>query len=347
MNDGLGFALIGCGDIGGLNARSIAEAKGASLVRLVDTNLDAAGVLAERFNVPLSTPGSGATSPMEDALNDANVDAVFIATPHDLHASMVALAARAGKHVIVEKPIATNVRDAEAAIATCDECGVSLSVCHPRRYEEKIIRARALVEEGLVGRVLVTVSKFLKNKGPDYWSKAPWRSDRSRSGGGVVIMNLVHHLDALQAITGHRLVEAVGLTGPVAGAPCVEDAAAVAARFDGGAVAALAACTTIPGKKVFEDEIFGEKGRLVVEKRSVRLQTNDSYVSGSPGQWTVFEFEEDSTSKRGFIEAFVKSVLADKPPPVPGGYGLDLLRIVSQVYDHSGTNPIALGEREP
>lgn len=325
MRATLGFALIGCGDIGRLNGQSIAHADGASLARLVDTDVQAAGKLAERFSVPVSPS-------FTEALTDPGVDAVFIATPHDLHAPMVIEAAEAGKHVIVEKPIATTVADAEAAIAACESAGVSLSVCHPRRYEEKIKRARELVEEGSIGSLLLTNSQFVKQRTADYWSKALWRSDRSRSGGGVLIMNLIHHLDALQVITGQRIVTAVGLTATHSGDSDVEDSAAVAVRYDSGALGTLAACSSIPGKKVFEDQVYGKNGRLIVEKRTVRLQMHDSYVSGEPGLWTVFDFEEDSVSKTRFVESFAASVKSSQLPPVPGSYGLELLRIVLDVY---------------
>ncbi|MEE9295819.1 MAG: Gfo/Idh/MocA family oxidoreductase [Phycisphaerae bacterium] len=325
MSETLGFALVGCGDIGWRNAQSIAQADGASLVRLVDIDVQAAGKLAERFSVPVSPS-------FTEALTDRRVDAVFIATPHDLHAPMVIEAAKAGKHVIVEKPMATTVADAEAAIAACENAAVSLSVCHPRRYEEKIKRARELVEEGNIGSLLLTNSRFVKERTPDYWSRAPWRRKRSRSGGGVLITNLIHHIDALQVITGHRIITAVGLTATQSGNAEVEDSAAVAVRYDSGALGTLAACSSIPGKKAFEDQVYGKKGRLIVEKRTVRLQMHDSYVSGEPESWTVFDFEEDSVSKTRFIESFAASVKSSEPPPLPGSYGLELLRIVLNVY---------------
>lgn len=325
MNAKIGFALIGCGDIGGRNAGSIAEAEGTELVRLVDANAQAAGRLGKRFGADVSTS-------LSDALSDPKVDAVFIATPHDLHAAMVIEAAEAGKHIVVEKPIATTLSDAEIAIAACHAGGVRLSVCHPRRYEDKIAHARHLFDEGRLGRLLLTVSRFLKEKEPDYWHSSPWRGDPTRSGGGVLIMNLVHHLDALQVITGRRVVEAVGLTAAQSDGAKVEDTAGVAVRYDSGALGTLAACSSMPGKKAFADEIYGEKGRVVVEKRSVRVQHHDACLPGRPATWDVAEFEEDTVSKTRFVEAFVRSIMADEPPPVPGSYGLDLLRIVAQVY---------------
>lgn len=326
MNDRVGFALIGCGEIGWRNAQSIAEADGAKLVRLVDTNPGAGGVLAARFGVPISPS-------IADALSDPSVDAVFIATPHDLHAQMVVEAAKAGKHVVVEKPVATTVADAEGAIAACQAHGVSLSVCHPRRYEQKIICAAALVKDGSVGALRLTVSRFVKQKPPEYWSSAPWRADRTRSGGGVLIMNLIHHLDALQVITGRQVVTAVGLTATQSEGLDVEDCAAVAVRYDTGALGTLAACSAIPGKKAFEDQVYGESGRLIVEKRAVRLQRHDACVPGVPGTWTTFDFDEDSVSKTRFVEEFSASVMASAPPPVPASYGLDLLRVVRAVYE--------------
>lgn len=157
-------------------------------------------------------------------------------------------------------------------------------------------------------------------------------------------MNLIHHLDALQVITGQRIITAVGLTAQQSGDSDVEDSAAVAVRFDSGAVGTLAACSSIAGKKVFEDQVYGKKGRLIVEKRTVRLQLHDSYVSGEPGSWTVFDFEEDSVSKTRFVESFAASVQSSQPPPVPGSYGLELLRIVLDVYRTQHTTMVSSNE---
>lgn len=321
MTDMLGFALVGCGDIGATDAAAIAGAPAARLVRVVDTDGGARRAAADRFGVP----GSAA---LVDALEDPAVDAVFIATPHDLHAPMVIEAAQAGRHVIVEKPIATDVADAESAIAACNAGGVRFAVCHPRRYEPKIACARAAVEDGLLGRLRLSTSCFLKEKPGAYWRAAPWRGCRSRSGGGVLIMNLVHHIDALQVITDTPITSAVGLCSNRGEEYDVEDAAAVAIRYRTGALGTMAACSDLPGPKVFEDRILGEDGRLVVEKRSVRCLPHHRSAS-----WTVTEFDDDRTSRTLFVEAFASAVLASRPTPVPASYGLAILRLVLQVYD--------------
>jgi predicted dehydrogenase len=331
MTKDLGFALVGCGAIGERNAESVADAHGAHLVRVVDTDLRAARACGERFNVP--------TSPsLHDALDDPAVDGVFIATPHDLHARMMIEAAKASKHVLVEKPLATTIADAQSAIAACEKYKVNLSVCHPPRYEEKIRFAQRFVRDGYVGRLLLTSSLFLKEKTADYWEKTPWRSSRERSGGGVVIMNLMHHFDAIQAVTGCRITSAIGLNAAQVQKVEVEDTAVVALRYETGALGSIAACSSLPGPKVFEDSIYGQNGRVVIEKRSVRAMTRLPRSHTSPWAWTSQDFEEDRISKRCFVEGFVSSVIENTPPPVPATYGLALLELVLQFYQAGEVN---------
>lgn len=324
----IGFALVGCGEIGLRNAQSIAEAQGARLVRVVDVDQEQSGPVAGRYGVPQS--GS-----LDDALSDPGVEAVFIATPHHLHGSMSIEAAEAGRHVIVEKPIATTMPDAEAAVEACRAAGVSLSCCHPRCYEPKIVCARRVVEQQLVGRILLTASVFLKEKTAEYWQDGPWRGCRAESGGGVLMMNLIHHLDALHVITANPIRTAVALTSGQRTDVEVEDTAAVALGFESGALGTIAACSSLPGPKVFEDAVYGDRGRVIVQKRAVRLFTSRPSSYGPPNQWAVLEFEEDRVSKKRFVEEFAASVRCETQPPVNAAYGLALLRLVLGAYEHS------------
>lgn len=324
----LGFALIGCGEIAVRNAESIVKADRARLVRVVDIDADAAARLAEDFGVSSSQS-------LAEALADSAVSAVFLATPHQLHAEQIVTAAQAGRHVIVEKPIATSSEMAKHAIAACYASGVSLSVCHPRRYEPKVELARRLVEAGLIGRVLMTATSFAKVKPAEYWSRT-WRACRERSGGGVLIMNLIHHFDALQVITDEQIVALHADCATLASDIEVEDSAVAILRYQGGALGTVLAGTALPGPKVFDDVVYGSGGRIVVSKHGVSLFTEKTSEHGPAGQWIEFPFEQDLTSKSRFVAEFVAAVLAGREVPVPASYGLGLLTLIERAYNLQG-----------
>src|SRR5689334_3422485 len=115
----LRFGFIGCGEIAAMTAASMQKARNAAVTAVMDTNPDLARDLGVRLQAT-------ATTNLEDVLNSATVDAVYIATPHHLHATQVIQAAEAGKHVMVEKPLATTVADCMRMIEACQRAGVGL-----------------------------------------------------------------------------------------------------------------------------------------------------------------------------------------------------------------------------
>jgi len=315
----LGFALVGCGDIAQRNATSLQQASGTHLARVVDIDPDAVNQMAQQFDVPSSLS-------LDEALSDDDVGAVFISVPHDLHCSMIDIAAQAGRHIIVEKPIATRVEDANRAREVCEKAGVCLSVCHPRRYEPKVDRARQLLAEGVIGKLLTTTSLFLKRKDESYWDSAPWRGERKRSGGGVFLMNLIHHLDALQVVTGQTISKIGSFQTTRATDVEVEDTVAAMLRFDGGAIGTITGCSAAPGPTIITDTFIGSEGRIELTKNSVRV------VSQQPPyhikEWTDHDYEQDSVSKTRFVEDFSSSVREGTPPPIPASYGIELAKLV-------------------
>ncbi len=319
MKSSLGFALIGCGDIAELNCTSLQQASGSHLVRVADIDPAAAGRVARQFDVP-------ASSSLEEALSDDEVEAVFLSVPHHLHCPMIAAVAGARRHIIVEKPIATRIEDALAAHDLCEEAGVALSVCHPRRYEPKVEHSRKLLAEGVIGDLLTTTSLFLKMKKDSYWKNAPWRGETERSGGGVFLMNLIHHLDALQIVARQRIVKVRGFQATLATAVEVEDTVAAILEFEGGSVGTITGCSAAPGPTVITDAFIGSEGRIELTRNSVRVvsQRDPFHIK----EWTDHDFGEDPVSKTRFVEEFSRCVREETPCPVPAAYGIDLARLI-------------------
>lgn len=319
LKSSLGFALIGCGDISEINCTSLQKASGSHLVRVADIDLATAERVAHQFDVP-------ASSSLEEALSDDEVEAVFLSVPHHLHCPMITTAAASGRHVIVEKPIATRSEDALAADASCKEAGVALSVCHPRRYEPKVEHSRKLLADGVIGNLLATNSLFLKVKKDSYWTNAPWRGEIERSGGGVFLMNLIHHLDALQVVSQQQIVKVRGFQATLASTVEVEDTIAAILEFGGGPVGTVTGCSAAPGPTVITDTFIGSEGRIELTKNSVRVVSHEDPFHIK--EWTDHDFGNDTVSKTRFVEEFSRAVLEGTPCPVPAAYGIDLARLI-------------------
>src|SRR5829696_2607365 len=200
--DRLRIGMIGCGEIAVRMATAIASSQHAQHVMVMDTQAALAQDLGETYGVPW-------TDRVDDLLANPEVDAAYIAVPHHLHAPLTIQAAEAGKHILVEKPIATTLADAEAMIAAARANGVWLSVNFHAQVDPLRQAARDLVAQGTIGQVVGTRIVFRGDKPASYWTSGysgrvatDWRVKKATAGGGVLIMNAIHDLNTLRFITG-------------------------------------------------------------------------------------------------------------------------------------------------
>ena len=164
----LRIAVVGAGGIAQRNATEAARCGAATIAGVFDVNLQAARNLAHAL-------GTSIFGSYEQALESRDVDAVLLSTPHHLHKSQTLAAAEHGKHVLVEKPIATTLQDAEAMIAACRKAGVALTVNYSFRYLPKIQKARELVASGALGDVtgIQVIAHQFKDPGTGWVRAAP------------------------------------------------------------------------------------------------------------------------------------------------------------------------------
>ncbi|MBR0663084.1 Gfo/Idh/MocA family oxidoreductase [Roseomonas hellenica] len=244
-------AVIGAGVIGRAHIRILGALPPGQgrLAAIVDPTAEAAA-LAARLGVPYFT----ATEAMLDAVRP---DGAVIATPNALHVAGARACIARGVAALIEKPIAD---DLDAAVAVADEAeraGVPLLVGHFRRHNPVMQAARRLIQEGRLGR-LVTISSDSMVLKPDSYFDAAWRRE---IGGGPVLINLVHDIDALRFLCGE--IEAVqAMTGSTARRFAVEDSAAVLLRFRSGALATITLSDAVPSPWCW-DQTSGENPHFI------------------------------------------------------------------------------------
>jgi predicted dehydrogenase len=223
----LRFGLIGCGEIAAESAAGIRAATNAVIAFTMDPEIALARSLG-------ADTGARTTTEVDELLASPEVDAVLISTPHHLphhlHAPLAIRAAQAGKHVLVEKPMATSVADARRMAAAAAEAGVVLSVAYPQRFDPKVRRAKSLVDEGAIGDVLSTRITFGQLRSEAYWTRgltgrtvSDWRSRPETAGGGVLIMNACHILEFMFWLVGSDACEVTACTATLAQRVEVED----------------------------------------------------------------------------------------------------------------------------
>lgn len=327
----MGFALVGCGDVGLHNARAIAAAPNARLVACHDPVPTLAAAVAERFG---GTPAAS----LEQAFDAAGVDAAFLCVPHDLHAPLVEEAAAAGLHVIVEKPLANSLAEAHRAVDAAARAAVQLSVCFPYRYEAPLLAARELVRGGALGELHGACVIFHTDKPQAYWvgglsgrSPSSWRSSLERSGGGVLMMNVTHYVDFMRFLAGAEPIR-VAAAGRWARGAEVEDGIAVTVEFEGGAIGTISGSASTRGMPPNRFELWGETGTLILEPHPAIV--TERAVPGLPvGRWCVLPEASDEEDPRAvFVERFVDAVRAGRPVEVAASDGLAVQAFVEAAY---------------
>ncbi|MFA6809396.1 MAG: Gfo/Idh/MocA family oxidoreductase, partial [Eubacteriales bacterium] len=223
----LGFGIIGCGRISAKHTESIMAIDEAELLAVCDIIPEKAQNYSEKY-------GAKAYTDYKELLARDDIDIVTIATPSGSHASIGIDAARAGKHVMVEKPMSMTLKDADSLIAACREAGVKLGVIHQNRFNKSIKTLRSAMEEGRFGKLTHGQATVRWNRNDDYYKQAPWRGTRLQDGG-VLMNQSIHNIDLLQWMFGPA--ESVfGYTATAMRPIEMEDVAGAIIKFKNGAI---------------------------------------------------------------------------------------------------------------
>ncbi len=332
------FGIIGCGSAAVPVCEALAASSLAELACAFDLDAALARDLAGRF-------GGKVSDSLEAMLNDATVDAVYIAVPHARLASLARQALEAGKPALVEKPMALTLADADDLIALADAKGLALGVFYELRHTPAYAQARELIAAGAIGKIIGVRIQTLIDKVETYWQSGysgrtanPWRASKAQAGGGVVLMNSSHALDAVRYITGLEVVEVSAEVGAlVADGIEVEDTAAVTLRFDNEAIGSLFAGAHIAGVKGEEKfDIYGTLGTLrfpapyATGPLNVYLKQDFGELKG--GIWHTLPYEQPPVFQKA-VEAFATAVQQGKPAPTSGRDARQVLATVLAIYD--------------
>lgn len=233
--------IVGCGRIARNHVSALRAVPDVEVAAVADVDRDRARTFAARHGV------RNAYAEVDEMLA-AGLDAVTICTPHGAHEAGVLAAARHGVHVLCEKPIALRVGQAERMVAATAAAGVRFGVLFQRRFWPAARRIRAAIDEGRMGPPIVGGVLARINRDAAYYAE-PWRGRRATEGGGVLMTQVVHHVDLLQWFMGPaRRVTGRCDTFVHSGLIEVEDTAAAIVEFVGGGIATIQAGTTFrPG----------------------------------------------------------------------------------------------------
>lgn len=270
------FGIIGTGVAGGFHAQAIARTPGARLVAVCAARPELAADLAARYHAEVAQD-------IPALLARDDIDAVSICTPSGQHAEQGIAAARAGKHVLVEKPLALTLADADALIAACRNAGVQLGVALQRRTDPDFRAARDAIAAGALGRMVLGAMTVPYLRPQSYYDSAAWRGTWALDGGGALMNQGVHLVDLLLWLMGDEVAEVQARADTLAHTIEVEDVVTAALRFTSGALGTIAATTAVAPGFPHRVEIYGTQGGMQIEGEAVvRWETTQTPTEGAP-----------------------------------------------------------------
>lgn len=258
----IGFGIIGCGMIAKFHARAIRDIKGAKLVGCFNRTIDKAQALADEF-------GGEPTDDLDAMLANPEIDVVTICTPSGAHMEPAIAAAKAGKHIIVEKPLDVTLKRCDAMIAACEKAGVRLGTIFPSRFHKSSQLLKRAVDEGRFGQMTLGDAYVKWFRTQAYYDSGAWRGTWKLDGGGALMNQAIHSVDLLLWLMGPA-VQVTAHTATLAHERIeVEDVATATVRFASGALGVIEATTAaFPGslKKI---ELSGTQGTAILEEESI------------------------------------------------------------------------------
>lgn len=344
--------IVGCGKVAGIHAEALAALPEAEFVAACDTDRGRAQAFSARLGVRAFTDTG-------EMVRQAGLEAVVVCTPHPQHARNTVDAAVAGAHVLVEKPMASNLRDCDMMLAATGAAGVKLGIVSQRRFYEPIVRMRQAIDAGKIGRPVLGTFLMLSWRDEAYYRSDPWRGTWAGEGGGVLVNQSPHQLDILQWMMG-PIQEISGywanLNHPYVE---VEDTALAMIRFRNGGLGSIVTSLSQKPGIYTKVHVHGSNGA------SVGAQTDGgaTFVAGVGGVleppvndlWTIpgeeqllarFQAEDrerfascDPIARYHALQLgdFLGAIINDRPPSVTGEQGRVVVEMFTAIYESNRT----------
>jgi UDP-N-acetyl-2-amino-2-deoxyglucuronate dehydrogenase len=339
--------IIGCGKVGHMHARALKNIPESIFTAVCGRDINKAKTFADVYNVK-------AYSSIEEMIIEGGIEAVIIASPHPVHAEHAVAAAKAGAHILVEKPLASSLEDCDAIIQAAEENRVVLGTICQRRFYTPCIRVKKAIDEGKLGRPIFGTVNMLGWRDESYYNSDPWRGSWKGEGGGVLVNQAPHQLDLLQWYMG-PIEELFGywsnLNHPYIE---VEDSAVAVIKFKNGGLGNIIVSNSVEPALFGKVHVYGENGSAI----GVQTDGGAMFIAGMSNiteppvndLWTIkgeenllekwkqedTEFFNRIDSMQYFherqIEDFLRAVTQGTKPFIDGYEGRKTVEIFTAIY---------------
>ena len=329
----INFALLGCGRIAKRHAELLGtgQISGARLAAVCDVQRERALSFGVKYAVP-------AFHSIDEMMRDTNIDVVSILTPSGMHADHAVTVAKGGRHVVVEKPMALTLTDAERMIDACDAAAVRLFVVKQNRFNVPVVKAREALDAGRFGRLVLGTVRVRWCREQSYYSQDSWRGTWAQDGG-VLANQASHHVDMLGWFMGE--VESVHARSVTALVDIeAEDTAVATLKFRNGALGVVEATAAARPKDMEGSlSILGSGGAVEIAGFAVNEIRTWQFVEPRPSDTEVMEkFSVNPPNVYGFghqayYEHVVDCLAGGATALVDGHYGRQSLELIMALYE--------------
>ncbi|WP_066890633.1 Gfo/Idh/MocA family protein [Clostridium nigeriense] len=335
----LNFAIIGCGRISYKHVEGLYENKDlANLAATCDVKIELADAKAKEYIEKMNDNSLkvGVYEDYKEMLEKEDIDVVTIATESGYHAEIAIYCMNKGKHVIVEKPMAMSIDDANEMIEVAKKNNVKLSVAHQNRFNKPIQKLREAVEGNKLGRIMNGTARILWRRDDNYYKQAPWRGTWDLDGG-TLMNQCIHNIDLLQWMIGSEVervyAECDTFRNPIEG----EDFGAIVIRFKNGSIGIVEGSAVVYPKNLEETlSVFGTEGTVVIgglavnELKTWRFEGEDEEAVKKDLQVQI-----DSVYGKGHTPLFkdvIEAINEDRKPYVSAEDAIVPLSIILAAY---------------
>jgi UDP-N-acetyl-2-amino-2-deoxyglucuronate dehydrogenase len=342
----LGFGIVGVGMIADFHAQAIAHSKGGQLIGVATRNAENGRTFAQKHRLAFSTTS------VDELLARPDVHVVCVTTPSGAHLEPALAAVRAGKHVVVEKPIEITTERADELLRAAEAAGVKVSPIFQARFGEGARTIKSAIDRGRFGR-LVLASAYVKwHRSAEYYSG--WKGSLKLDGGGALINQAIHGIDLLQWFAGMPAEVFCWSTRRVYAHIEAEDTATAALKYPSGALGTIEASTALwPGwqRRI---EICGEKGSAMLEDDhishwdfreaepgddAIRAKKIDAKMRSGASEPGAISFE----GHRRQIQDLIDAVREKRPVAIDGHEARKAVALIRALYESAeGGMPVKL-----
>ncbi len=332
----IGTSIVGCGGIARTHAKALTQLDESELIAVCDVIEERARAFAQTYGAKRWYTDSRRLAA------DPEVEAVNVCTPHPMHAAPVIAAAEAGKHAITEKPMAANLKQADAMISAARRAGVKLSVIFQRRFYDATRRMKQAIDDGKIGMPILGEVSCRLHRDKAYYDADPWRGKWATEGGGVYMNQMPHEIDLLQWFMSAPVDSVHAFTANLTHSYVeVEDNAVTILRFKSGGLGVISGSVSADPSQDDRITVTGSNGAFLGVRGSDPFWIEFWTIPGEEKQaeeWRNVQLaardQPDFWGEchKAQIREFLRAVMEDREPAVTGEEGRKSLEVIVASY---------------